>query len=80
MIICLFAFQRSNISTAMAFESLSNSKKSFQASSWTTRLWFPSVTGFGLESIGDAFPWMDDRPQKIVKILGAFLFVLNVSS
>lgn len=53
MLVCgfglwLFAFQRSNISIAVAFESLSNSKKSFQASSWTTRLWFPSVTGFGV--------------------------------
>lgn len=32
----------------MVFESLSKSKKSFQAASWTTRLWFPSATGFGL--------------------------------
>lgn len=47
MMFCLLAFQ-SNFSTAMVFESLSKSKKSFQAASWTTRLWFPSATGFGL--------------------------------
>lgn len=82
MIICLFAFQRSNISTAMAFESLSNSKKSFQASSWTTRLWFPSVPSFGLLVWSPlvVLSQMDDRPQKWIKILGHFSLVLNASS